>query len=276
MTPGIWTAPYAKLPLHEALAALHACGWRAFEIATEHLAGIEADPDPDGRIEQSRQCLHDLELSAPQAHAHLGADLANTNDEEREADIKRLFRHTEIAVQLGVQNVVMHPGARHDCTTIAEKKRIRTLNINAFRRLGDLAREHNVRIGIENLMRRGSAAPAELLELLEAINHPAIGITLDTSHAHAAGLNVAECVRELGPHLVATHISDNDRSGDQHLTPGGGTIDWPTVMAAFRTIRYDGLFALEIPGESHPTPDLQALKLRHALSVTDWLVGLAR
>ena len=272
MTPGIWTGAYGEFPLHEAIAALHACGWRAFEIATEHLTGIEGDPDPVGRIEQSRKCLHDLKLSVPQAHAYLAADLANPKDEEREADIKRLIRHTEIAFQLGVHNVVMHPaGSGHDCTTVAEKNRIRTLNVTAFRRLGDLAGEHNVRIGIENILQRG----AELLELLDAIDHPAIGITLDTSHAHVAGLDVAECVRELGPHIIATHISDNDRSGDQHLTPGGGTIDWPTVMAAFRAIRYDGLFALEIPGESHPTPDLQELKLRHARSVADWLVSLA-
>jgi len=134
-----------------------------------------------------------------------------------------------------------------------------------------LAGEHNVRIGIENM----TQSAAELLELLDAIDHPAIGITLDTSHAHTTGFDVAECVRELGPHLVATHISDNDRSGDQHLTPGGGTIDWPSVMAAFRAIHYDGLFALEIPGESHPTPALHKLKLRHALGVADWLVGLA-
>ena len=273
MTPGIWTGSYAKLPLHEALDALHAGGWRAFEIATEHLEAIEADPNPAGRIEQSRQCLHDLKLSAPQAHAYLAADLANPDDEEREADIKRLIRHTEIAFQLGVKNVVVHAGGPgHDCTTVAEKNRVRRLNVAAFRRLGDLAGEHEMQIGIENVLQ----SAAELLELLDAIDHPAIGITLDTSHAHLAGLDVAECVRELGPKLIATHISDNDRSGDQHLSPGGGTIDWPTVMAAFRAIHYNGLFSLEIPGESHPTPDLQALKLRRALSVTDWLVGLAR
>jgi len=266
---------YAELPLHEALRALHACGWRAFEVSTEHLAAIETDHDTEGQIERAQRCLHDLGLCAPQAHAYLDADVAASNSDEREKDMSRLLCHTEIAARLGVHNVVMHPGGKHGYTTRAEQEHIHRLNIEAFRRLGDFAGAQAVRIGIENLMCRGASTPSELLELLEAIDHPAIGITLDTSHANVAALDVAKVVRELGPHVVATHISDNDGSGDQHLTPGSGTIDWPAVMDAFREIGYNGLFNLEIAGERHPVPAVRQLKLHLALEVAEWLVALA-
>jgi len=147
----------------------------------------------------------------------LGADVAGSDAIQREKDIDRLLCHTGIAARLGVRNVVMHPGGKEGFESRAEQQRIRKFNTEAFKRLGDFAGEHNVMIGLENLMRPGASTPAELLELLEAIDHPAIGVAIDTSHANVAGLDVAEVVRELGPHLVATHISDNDGSGDQRI-----------------------------------------------------------
>ena len=131
-----------------------------------------------------------------------------------------------------------------------------------------------MRIGMENLACPGFATASELLDLLQLIDHPAIGITLDTSHANMCSLDIAEMVRELGPHLVATHVSDNNGSGDQHLIPGGGTINWPAVMEGFHNIDYKGVFNLEIPGERHAVPGLRRLKTRFAREVAEWLVGL--
>ena len=56
-------------------------------------------------------------------------------------------------------------------------------------------------------------------ELVSAIDHTAIGITLDTSHANVAGLDIPQATGDFGELLVGTHISDNEGSGDQHLTP---------------------------------------------------------
>lgn len=233
MIAGIWTSIYGKLPLHGALRVLHGYGWRAFDVSTEHLSAIELDDDPQARIKEARQCLHDLDLTAPQAHGLLRANVADADADKRKEDIRRLLRHIEIAAALGVRNIVMHPGGQKGCTTRADEERIRQLNVEAYRRLAEHAAKHDVRIGIENMMGRGASTPADLFRLLEAIDHPAIGFTVDTSHAHALGLDVAAVVRELGPHLVATHISDNDGSGDQHRAPGLGRIDWPAVMEAF-------------------------------------------
>jgi sugar phosphate isomerase/epimerase len=175
---------------------------------------------------------------------------------------------------LGVRNLVVHPGGRQGATTRVERDLTLALNVEAFRRLGDLAGERGIRIGLENLARRGASMPYELLDLLAAIDHRAIGITLDTSHANIVGLDFPATIRELGPHLIATHISDNDGSGDQHRTPGSGTIDWPAVMEALREAKYEGLFNLEIPGERHALLPLRALASQHACQVAEWLLTL--
>jgi len=277
MIPAIWTGMYGGIPLLydvcDAIRALHACGWRVFEISTEHLVAIETDHDPDSLIEKTQDCLHGLGLSAPQAHAYINANVADPDVQERERDIKRLLCHIDIAARLGVRHVVVHPGGKRGATQ-TEQDSIQKLNVEAFRRLGDFAGELGVCVAMENLTCPGATTPSELLELLRLIDHSAIGVNLDTSHAHVSGLNVAQVVRELGSYLVATHISDNDGSADQHLTPGGGTIDWPAVMDAFREMDYKGIFNLEIPGERHAVLGLRQLKTRYALDVSQWLVEL--
>ena len=261
------------MPLYDAIRALHACGWRVFEMSTEHLVGIETDHDPDSLIEKTQDCMHGLGVSAPQAHAYINANVANPDVQERERDIKRLLCHIDIASRLGARHVVVHPGGKRGVTQ-TEQESIQKLNVEAFRRLGDFAGELGVCVAIENLTCPGATTPAELLELLTLIDHSAIGVNLDTSHANMSGLNVAQVIRELGSHLAATHISDNDGSQDQHLTPGNGIIDWPAAMDAFREIDYKGTFNLEIAGDRHAVLALRQLKTRYALAVTQWLVAL--
>ena len=274
MIPAVWSCIHHKLPLHAALRMLSAEGWRATEIGTEHLVALEEAPDTEAQIELALRALAEVPVAAPQAHAFLAANVAQVDLAKGAEDRDRLRRHILLARRLGVRNVVMHPGRRRDVTTRAERAEVRRLNREAFQSLGDCAGEHGVMIGLENLMTRDFATPADMLDLLAVIDHPAIGLTLDTSHAHAAGLDVAAVAREFGHHLVALHISDNNRSGDAHLAPGGGTIDWLAVMQALREVGYAGIFNLEIPGERHPDAELQRLKLLHARRVAEWLTAL--
>jgi len=276
MTPAIWTGMYAELSLVDALGTLHACGWRAFDISTEHLVAIEKGNDPDALADEAKAYIRAQGLSAPQSHALLSADVAHPDRQRREGDLDRLETHVDLSARLGVRNIVVHPGGRY-AQTQADRASIRGLNIEAFRRLGDFAGERNVRICMENMpfTEPGFVTSAEILELLGLIDHSAIGINIDTSHAHMSKVDVVRLVRELGPHLAGTHISDNNTSGDQHLIPGGGTIDWPGVMDAFREVGYDGIFNLEIPGERHADPGLRHLRACFAFDVSTWLVGLA-
>jgi sugar phosphate isomerase/epimerase len=271
MQPAVWTALYAEQPLDEALRTLHGHGWRAFEASTEHMVAIERDDAPEERIAEVRSCVDELGVTMPQAHALLKADVAHHDEAKREKHVRRLARHIEIAGALGIEVIVIHPGGARMATTRAERDRDWRLNVETFRQLGDLAGEHGLRIALENLMGR-YRAPYELLDLIAAIDHPAIAVTFDTSHANVVRLDLPAAIREFGSMLAATHISDNDGSGDQHRTPGNGQIDWPPVMDALREVGYEGLFDLEIPGERHAVLSLRDQQSRLACQVANWLV----
>ena len=65
---------------------------------------------------------------------------------------------------------------------------------------------------------------------------------------------------------MATHISDNDGSGDQHKLLYGGNIDWQKVISGLKDISYDMAFNLEIPGENrtHQRNEVLPLQVRDA------------
>lgn len=275
MTPSIWSCIYHKLPLHEALRSLAAEGWNAAEIGTEHLVAIETGDAPARLADLAVQVIAETRMDCPQAHAFLAANVAQPDRDAAEADRDHLMSHLLLSRRLGVRNVVMHPGLRRGVTTRAERQEVRRLNREAFRRLGDRAGEDGMLICLENLMTRGFETAADMLDLLDEIDHPAVALTLDTSHAHASGLDVAATTRALGGKIAALHISDNNRSGDQHLAPGSGSIDWPAFMQALRDTGYTGILNLEIPGERHPVPGIQRLKLDHARRVAEWLASPA-
>lgn len=267
-TPALWTGMYVELSLADAIRQMAGQGWRSFEISSEHFCQLETLADAQGEIAAIHEACAECGVSLLQGHGLLDAKVTQPDPRQRLQDILRIQRHIEIAQALGVRVLVVHPGYSGGATSRAERRNMMDLNVEAFHRLGDYAGVCGLRLGLENMCYRLFASSAELLELLGRINHPALGVTLDTSHANLTpDIDVVAAIRDFGPLLIATHLSDNDGSGDQHRTPGYGTIDWRAVIAALHAIDYGGVINLEIPGERHPDPDLKALKSRQALDV---------
>jgi sugar phosphate isomerase/epimerase len=272
--PSIWTSMYNKLPLVEALRTLKECGWTAFEISIEHLKEIESGDTPEAIIEEALATAKDLGLSFPQSHAHLRANVANFDEEERRADIDRILCHMDISARLGVEIVTIHPGRFYGEPTEEEAARVRALNVEAFREIEDRAGELNLRIGLENLGRHDPRTVGEMLDLLDAVGRPSIGVTLDTSHANMAQVDIPAYIRDIDGRLIALHISDNHGSEDEHLTPGGGNIDWRSVMKALSDIGFEGTLNFEIPGECHPDPSFRKMKAAYAFEIAELLIGM--
>lgn len=283
MFPGIWTGILMELPLHEALASLAGAGWRAFEVSDEHLDMLMRSRNAEADIASALETATRLGLSLPQAHAHLSADIACPDAAKREADFAWVLRHLSIAAKLGARNVVVHPSPGSGLCSRSDSKRTLEANVEAFKALCGEAAKLGLSIAVENLYdskgrpgsRRFGAMPGELMELLDGVAASCIGITFDSSHANLQGLDVPAAIREFGSRLIATHISDNDGSGDQHRRPGAGKIDWRAAMAAFREIGYKGIFNLEVPGERHPDMRLRMMNVAHCLAVDAALCDFA-
>ncbi len=88
--------------------------------------------------------------------------------------------------------------------------------------------------------------PQQLIELLDAVNHPNLKAQLDLYHMARQGLDVPACIRQLGPRIGHVQFADYPGRG----APGSGELDFAACLAALREVGYPGWLAAEYrPGE---------------------------
>jgi D-psicose/D-tagatose/L-ribulose 3-epimerase len=112
-----------------------------------------------------------------------------------------------------------------------------------LRPLLDHAEASGVRLAIEPLNRFETSlfnTVAQTMALVDAADHPALGLLLDTFHMNIEERNIGAAIRLAGNRLYHLHACGNDRGA-----PGGDSIDWLAVRDALRAIDYRGAVTIE-------------------------------
>ena len=283
MKPSIWTTMIWPSSPVGALEVLASHGWQAFELACEHISML-AGMGPQAVAEYAA-AIKRLGVEVPQCHATITADVAAADANRRAADLAQIHRDIDICAELGIRNIVIHPGGYYDqAPNRAAMEAVDRARLKSFADLAAHCERVGTRMAIENMndngiglwgSRRFGAIVEEILGLIEHIGSPALGVCLDTSHANIQGLNQPAAVRTCGDKLIALHISDNDGSGDQHKTPGYGSVDFPGIVTALREVGYTSNFNLEIPGETargYAAREVVELRSKYALGMCELLL----
>jgi sugar phosphate isomerase/epimerase len=83
--------------------------------------------------------------------------------------------------------------------------------------------------------------------IFERIDHPQLGITVDTGHFHAAGVDTKAFIRKYARKVWNIHLKDH--VGAQSVPIGEGEIDLRGLFAVLHEVGFDGPLALEIEPE---------------------------
>ena len=81
---------------------------------------------------------------------------------------------------------------------------------------------------------------ADAAALCDQVDHPNVGILLDTFHANIEEKDIAAAFRTAGRRLKHVHTCENDRG-----IPGSGHVEWASVFQALRDVRYEGWLTIE-------------------------------
>jgi sugar phosphate isomerase/epimerase len=227
-------------------------------------------------------------------HAPSGADgqrlnVASKDDEFREWSINQLLLYVERVGQLPkLKKVIVHPPRQQtfdENQDLVEQGAYERL-IDSIKRLGEFARGLGLDLLLENQTRRFTgitddmpasqidwsgrnlnfaSAPEEWIKICEDVDHPNVGLCLDSSHACTFAQTADDFqVREelvlaflSKPHLIRhVHWSDNylfDARGrqDSHLLIGKGSLS----QEVHRTIK--GLDATVLLEHYYSLPELE-------------------
>lgn len=279
MQIGIWTSFYIDLSPENVLLHFAELGWRDLEVSAEHGRMATQDATWRERLKDLRKLCEHNEIKLWQMHTPLELDVANPDPKRRENDINIAAKWAEYAHELRLPHLVIHPGGKQRAETDNEKAEMFAINVDSFTRLAQVADRFGVKFCIENMQERigqdkwrFGARISDLNELIDSVDSDALGICFDSSHANVTKLDMSQAIHECGSRLLATHISDNDGSGDQHKMPFGGNIDWKSVVSALKDIDYAGLFNLEIPGENKAPRPVRDARMNYAREVLRYML----
>ncbi|MBQ3221248.1 MAG: sugar phosphate isomerase/epimerase [Clostridia bacterium] len=184
------------------------------------------------------------------------------------------------SAKLGAQWCVFHP--RSSITSGFSVKRSLEDNKCRFGEYLELAVKHGTGIAAENLpvfdgiipvMPFYSSNPEDLIALVDSFNDEKMAICWDFGHANLMCFDQAEKIREVGKRLQCTHVHNNFRVRDDHLTPDQGDIPWGKVMKAVREIGYTGALTLETHCR-YDTPALLESFAKHNYACLEFLESL--
>ena len=201
------------------------------------------------------------------AHASYLINLATSNEAIWRRSTDTLLQECERAEQLGVGQVILHPGAAQGCDVDRGIQNV----ARALREVcAALPKSARVRVLLEITAGQGSCIGCSFEQLdamLQATGERRLGICLDTQHMFAAGIDWTtprgyertfdDFDRVVGlRHLEAFHLNDSKKPlgsrVDRHAIIGEGLIG----LAPFKRLVRDERFA-RLPGylETPPLPD---------------------
>jgi sugar phosphate isomerase/epimerase len=239
---GASTGACIHRPIAEVLEAFHAVGVKGVELGSRPDHFDTANPDCVADVSAR---LRALSLQPVSIHAPFG-DTLDLSDPDAALRARAVEAVTVAAAALkhaGGRIVVVHPtdrlrdgqdvGARLDAA-------VKGLTVVAER-----CRQEGLTLALESpLPHLIGGRPDEFAQILRGAD-PSLKVCLDTGHTFLGGA-WDEFLAVAGQRLVHVHASDNHGTGDDHLPPGDGRIDWTHVVSTLHGVGFTGWIMLEL------------------------------
>lgn len=249
-----WT--FRQYPLLKALDVIHLLGITEVELWAE---GVHLDPRADlPDLEEVASALDRLGLWATGMHGPFrGLDLTVADEAQRQTNIDVLKRTLDVAAALDCATVVVHvdgAGEARFAGVGAEAVRRAALSrgADALEQLCDYGNELGLTVLIENQpdgtgTRIGSGVD-ELVQLIETVDAPNLGICFDIAHAVVSTGDWESEWKTAKRYIMSVHMSDTHGTDDDHLPLGAGAIDWERFVQVIEESDVDPDLVLEVAG----------------------------
>ncbi len=252
--------------IEKAIARGEAIGCSAIQIFTRNASRWQAKPLAADSVAAFRAARQNSEIDYVAVHDSYLINLASPDAALRNKSIAAFIDEMERSSLLGIEDLVMHPGAH---VGQGSQAGLNTL-IESFRTVFSQA-PTDVRVLVENTAGQGTCLGAcfeELAEILERLPQGNLAICFDTCHAFTAGYDLtspescaevmANFDRLLGTEKLALfHMNDSKKPlgsrVDRHDHVGRGLIGPAGFAALMQDERFSAVAKIieTPPGDKH-------------------------
>lgn len=235
----VWTSPVTTAEMETLVPHVQALGYDMFEVPLETIGDVDAARGAAILRE------HGLGISTCAAMGP-DRDLIHEDESIRQNGTNYLKQAIDATQALGGANLVgplYSAVGRTWQQSAIERARDLDLLVATLRELGDYAGDKGVNLCVEPLNRFETSfvnLSAQACEIVDRVDHPNVGIMLDTFHMNIEEKNLGDAIRLAGKRLKHLHACENDRGA-----PGTGHVPWHSVAQALKDIHYDGPVVIE-------------------------------
>lgn len=195
---------------------------------------------------------------------YTGLDYFAADEAVAEAAVKVVDTALEGSAYFGARMAVLHPKTGTGQTLESQWP----VMLKRFRRWGDMAAKHGMRIGLETGYPQSIR---DYVRLVKEVDHPAVGATIDVGHQSQYAELVARVrpeerstpagikayndttlaiVEALGKKVFHFHVHDIDpATWKEHQPLGSNFVDYRRLFALLNKIGYQGCLVFEIGGD---------------------------
>ncbi len=161
----------------------------------------------------------------------------------REISRQRMHEGYQIALQVNASDIVFHHGYVPRTSPPANW----IPRFIEFWKNFLVDKTGEIRFHLENFL---ELTPDMMIETIDNISDPRVDACLDVGHCHCNTTTpTVEWIEKLGKRIGYVHLHDNDKSRDQHLAIGKGTIPFKEACGALNEYAPDAVWAMEVNPE---------------------------
>lgn len=235
----VWCSPVTTKKIIELIPKVKEIGFDVIEIAAEDWSLLDTKQIRNG-LEKAGLGVTVCGAFGPER------DLIHEEETIRASAMQYIEQSIKYTAELGgsvFAGPMYSAVGKARLVTQEEKKIEKERFFTAMGTITELAEENGITLGLEPLNRFETDfvnTAAQAIELVDTINHPNLGIHLDTFHMGIEEKNMAEAIRIAGHRLKHFHTCENDRG-----TPGTGLVRWEEIASALNDIDYKECLTIE-------------------------------
>ena len=263
----VWSSYYYDLSPEDAMREFKAHGFDCCELSFEHAYVIMERGDIKKEGEAFGKFARELGMELSQGHLSYEAKICMEKGREF------LKKQIDLFLAIGIKHAVLHcDSLLWKEESLSREEKIEE-NCKAIKELLDYIEGKDMIICLENLISADFINCIDgIMYFIERFNSKQLGICLDTGHLNLKDKDQVAFIRKAGNHIKALHLADNEGQRDQHLMPYGcGNVDFVSVIKEMKSLNYDGLYNLEIPGERCAPLEILGYKLDYIKKMLEYL-----